>query len=538
MKDQDRQRILESRIHAMLDGTISEEDFHHLEDELSASPESRQLYYQYTALHQGLEFRLSRSNNHTGIAGLADARLERQRARTKKYAIFAAAAILIIGLITMQMFFIKQEKPSNIAEVEFAPGTLFTMEHTDDSEASGSLQMAPESRLQVSQGTIELTFPTGVKAIVQGPADMTLHDVDKLYLDTGIGWFEVPDGAEGFTVKTRELNIIDLGTEFGVVSDPDKDDEVHVFKGKVKVEALYGVKKETTLTTGSAVNVRPYGRFQTKQTKLARFMTQLPKTLAHMHWSFDNPQKPLATNTIADAADIDYQIHHQEKSSPAQHFSDGKFGNALSLDGTTSFLETDWPGILGATPRTVAFWLKLPNLRAAEKTPSPTNHLTAVAWGTQQGNEPSSRNINSKWTIHFDYTPNRAPALNISFGGFWYHAPKAELDDNAWHHITVTYSGTSHGSGHPVVQLYIDGKTHPLDPALLQPARIHKDGQVIIDTLEKTPLVIGAAPSARPNELIRTNTYLQAEIDELYIIKGVIDAAAVKRLKETNRLSH
>lgn len=549
---------LESRIQALFDGTITEEEFRHLEDELIANPEARKIYYQYASLQQSLEFRLSRTNTQSGVPGLADARLAQQRTRSRRFAVFTAAALLIITLVTMHLVFVKQSPEQPNVDFASAPGTLFTLTHRDGSQSTNNLYLEPESRLQISQGTVELKFPSGVRAIVQGPADMTLHNKGKLYMSNGTGWFHVPEKARGFTVTTRELNIIDLGTQFGVVSHPEKEDEVHVFKGKVRVEALHGVKKEIILTKNEAIHVKPYGRFTSTSSKEDIFLKTLPKTLPHMHWSFDHSEGLIASNTISDASDINYRLHSTANPSYSGHIIPGQFGNALSLDGIGNYLETNWPGILGSTPRSIAFWFKMPPQRSPENIPTPFTR-TIIGWGTQRSGDLS--NHNSKWSIHLDYTLNRYPMLNISFGGFWYYSPDIELDDNRWHHITVTYSGepskqlepitrlhfkdkpTQGGQDakhyrKPVLKLYVNGEECAIESAAYQPVRTHKDGQIIINTMEKTPLVIGATLSRDRQKLIEPNQFIKAQIDELYIIEGVITKESAQHLMKVNKLTH
>ena len=424
---------LESRIQSLLDGSITEIEFQHLDDELTANPEARQVYYRYVALHQGLEYRLSRASSaaaHAGepaLHGLAESRLQRQRTRARRWAMLSAAALVVISLVSMRFYFVEQEAPSAPLEFSTSPGTLFTLSHDQDQGATDSLHLDTESRLQISQGTVELKFASGVRAIVQGPADITLHKENQLYMDTGIAWFHVPENARGFTVLTRELKIIDLGTKFGVLSDPQVDDEVHVFKGKVQVKALHGVKKETTLTTNQASMVRPYGRFHTIVPRPDVFLTALPKNLPHLHWSFDDADSLLTTHTLINTPEVVSRVHASSNPSTTANLTQGVFGKALSLDGISDYLETDWPGILGNHPRSVAFWLKMPTRRDAENKPEASN--TIIGWGQQQDWDPSNVKTNSKWTIHLAYPKGQHPLLHISYGGFWYSSPDAILED-------------------------------------------------------------------------------------------------------------
>ncbi len=88
---------------------------------------------------------------------------------------------------------------------------------------------------------MELEFASGVRGIVRGPADLTLQREDLLDLANGTAWFEVPADAVGFKVNTPDLILTDLGTEFGIISESNFLDEVHVFDGKVEVRNRYGL---------------------------------------------------------------------------------------------------------------------------------------------------------------------------------------------------------------------------------------------------------------------------------------------------------
>jgi len=530
---------LESRIQSLLDGTITEIEFQHLDDELTANPEARQIYYNYVALHQGLEYRLSRTFNSAAnfgdhaLSGLSESRLHRQRQKTQRWALLSAAALLLISLVTMRFFFIETAPPVTPVDFTVSQGTLITLSH--DREVSDGSHLGVESRLQISQGAVELQFASGVRAIVQGPADITLQEEDLLYMDSGIAWFHVPENARGFTVLTRELKIVDLGTKFGVISDPQIDDEVHVFLGKVKIEALHGMKKETTLTSNQAALVRPYGRFHNPPPQAKTFLTTLPQSLPHLHWSFDDQDELLTTNTLRNPQDIQYQMHTSGNPSGAANLTEGVFGKALSLDGISDYIETDWTGILGDRPRSVAFWIKMPNLRNAKNSPQDSN--TIIAWGKQQDWDSENVKINSKWTIHLRYLENQPPTLHISYGGFWYFSPDIILDDNIWHHVAVTYESQSDQTGNPITTLYIDGKVALLKHSGHTPMLRDKDNNIPIDTIDSTPLVIGAELSRDPEHFVRNHQFLQAEIDELFIIEGSIDLDDVLQLMKSNRLA-
>lgn len=264
-----------------LDNDLSEFEFSQLELHLIESAEARAYYRSQSQLHAllGLELNKSQaSQNQLAKPVISmDQVILLQKKKTLKIAAMAAAAMVLFTLLSLQLLFI--DKPASPLAFKTSPSTIFTLTHATSEEAPSGMILHTGSRLKLEQGSVELSFGTGVKSIVIAPADMTLHDDNKLYLNQGTAWFQVPKGAEGFTVKTKELNIVDLGTEFGVIATPDNYDELHVFKGKVQVTALRARKESDTLTAGQARRVGMIGRLVSVKPEIEKFLTDLPTSL-------------------------------------------------------------------------------------------------------------------------------------------------------------------------------------------------------------------------------------------------------------------
>ena len=117
-----------------------------------------------------------------------------------------------------------------------------------------------DQHLSLQSGFVELAFRDGAKVILEGPAEFTLQNSNKGYLDRGKLVANVPKSAIGFTICTTHANVIDLGTQFGLEAFVDKAIEVHVFDGRVQLELL-GPKgtllDKNTLVKGQAVRVGP-----------------------------------------------------------------------------------------------------------------------------------------------------------------------------------------------------------------------------------------------------------------------------------------
>lgn len=127
----------------------------------------------------------------------------------------------------------------------------------------------------------------------------------------------------------------------------------------------------------------------------------------------------------------------------------GRFGQALELSAHGGHLITDWPGVSGTAARTVMLWFKV----------SPDTDLTRnpaiVSWG-----DPTVPNGTWKLLLHQDSI--RGPAVpRISFGDHGYDSPLG-VNDGAWHHLSMSFSGRMGDDGHPELAIHVDGTNQPL----------------------------------------------------------------------------
>ncbi|GAA5497052.1 hypothetical protein Rhal01_03240 [Rubritalea halochordaticola] len=514
-------------IHKMFDGVITPEEFAQLQAEMKRGSAVRELYYEYAAMEQRLQFRLGRHAAQAGVAGLSELRLIRQRKRTIKVASLTALAASILLAIGLSLLFIK-DTPQQL-EYAYAPGTKYELTHAEGTgEVDGPL-MKMGSRMVVTQGTVELKFESGVRAVISAPADMTLLSGSVLQMPEGRAWFDVPREAIGFKVLTKEMEVVDLGTTFGVVSDPSSGDEVHVFQGKVRVSTLAGEKAIQELSVGEAVLANPRGELSKIEDQEGSFLTELPQALPHVHFSFDQEDEFMSDDTLTGVDDLSYQCHGARP-----QLREGVFGKALQLNGQDNFLETNWRGVMGDKPRSVLFWIRMPEARKGRDVEQGSH--TIVGWGMQRSGSTMENKFNNKWTIHLDYSPNRYPMLNISFGGFWYYFPGVVLDDDQWHHVAVIYTGESDEKGLPVLKLYLDGVAVPITDSNVTSWEklLDAQGRVMVKTLEKSPMSVGARLSREADESYHQEGFLRAGIDELYVVEGVVDEETVLSLMKQN----
>jgi hypothetical protein len=110
----------------------------------------------------------------------------------------------------------------------------------------------------LSAGSVELAFPIGATAIVEGPAVFRVCGSDCLAVDAGRCSVHAPDGAEGFRVETPATRVIDRGTRFVVSVGETADTEVQVIEGAADlVSTQASASTPLALTAGEAAHIDP-----------------------------------------------------------------------------------------------------------------------------------------------------------------------------------------------------------------------------------------------------------------------------------------
>jgi hypothetical protein len=152
-----------------------------------------------------------------------------------------AATILVATLIYGVFGYLawdlrSKSSSSGLAAVAF-------VDETTDVQWSSETRHAPEHSpiraselLKIDSGLVSLKLVRGTNLLIEGPATWSIDDENSATLYSGKLVARVPTPAIGFTVDTPTLQIVDLGTEFGVVADADGQTQVEVFEGKVDVK--------------------------------------------------------------------------------------------------------------------------------------------------------------------------------------------------------------------------------------------------------------------------------------------------------------
>jgi hypothetical protein len=88
-------------------------------------------------------------------------------------------------------------------------------------------------RVAVKSGRVKITYDCGAEVVLEGPCDYWIHGPMAGYLTLGRITAHVPRRAFSFAILSPEVDMVDLGTSFGVdVADGGRT-ELHVFEGEV-----------------------------------------------------------------------------------------------------------------------------------------------------------------------------------------------------------------------------------------------------------------------------------------------------------------
>ena len=164
-------------------------------------------------------------------------------------------------------------------------------------------RLHPGQRLELAAGLVEITFDDGAAVVLEGPATFDVRTRGEARLHEGRLAAIVPERAQGFQVATSRVNVIDLGTEFGLMAEPEGATEVHVFNGLVKAQLLdeSGNQVRTVeLNTSEGARIQPavaeVARIPARDDEFVRSLSVAPGPHdgLYAYDGFNYPAGPLA----------------------------------------------------------------------------------------------------------------------------------------------------------------------------------------------------------------------------------------------------
>ncbi|MBX3435518.1 MAG: FecR domain-containing protein [Pirellulales bacterium] len=245
------------------DGVLTEPERQRLNELLLQGVELRAAYLQYIALHSSLK---TTAGNQAAqgieefaarLSALAQPSLVELRGRPRSSATArwrSRAAMIGLALIPAAMYLASSRTderrqatsavPDDRASAPrkaIAAGPLVRVHRVsadarwqDPNESyAAQADIREGGALHLAQGEVELTYETGVRLLLIGPAEFTVCDGGGRLRRGGL-MATVPEAGQGFTIEMPNGKVVDLGTQFGVVVDDFGVSEVSVFEGKVE----------------------------------------------------------------------------------------------------------------------------------------------------------------------------------------------------------------------------------------------------------------------------------------------------------------
>ena len=502
----------DDRIWRLFDGDLTPEEFTGLEQHLEESPEARARFLEHVDLHNLLDQKFatpdSVARSMKGWVSV-DLLVSRQRRRSARYSLLAAAAVLVLLGVVLSIIFVPE--PAPLVTFRTSEDALLSVSHpTANQEDPKPGTLAKGSRLELRQGVVELTLASGVTVLVEAPADLTLNEEDRIHQHLGRARFRVPAGASGFQVQTPDLLIRDLGTEFGVLSSNENPDEVHVFKGKVEVTHRHSLRK-TELLTGRVARVAgPTGLLGPTPLRPEEFLESLLPRIPYLRFSFDamDGETIPVEGDHPDVPAFAAWWRHGRADPDKPPLVPGKFGKAFRFNGTGDHIKTNWPGISGRAARSFAVWLRLPANKPDLKRGS------ILVWG-------DTGEFGGKFDVSWNFNPDfgQVGALRITCGP-GYVVGTTDLRDGRWHHLAVVFGCEPDPQTRMPVRLYVDGVAEQASRWRFFTPYTTPGWNA--NTQMSIGLFLDASGIPRGT--------MQGELDELYIFSGILTEEGIKRL--------
>lgn len=487
-------REIEQAIQEAFDGSLDETRAAVLRQVMKSSPEVLARYCEQALLESELRRHAAGRNKIPGSiparVRLAERLVQRRQVLVS---LLSAAAVLLVAGIVLRLVWVNRDLP--LAGIEVSPGSLLT--HNGN-------KLARNTPVVLDQGVARLTIQPGIEAVIEGPATFQLHEGNRFELSSGHAWFRVSDESRGFRVVGPDLEVVDLGTEFGIDQREDQEPQVHVMKGRVEALARGGNRQKVELTAGQAVRLKPNGRWQALAADAAKFRKHLPRRLPELAMKFDR----IEDSDLALEGDILGASNATARVKGPARLVPGVSGSALEFKGDGTHVETTWPGISGSAPRTVSLWCRLPRGTRFQTAPP------LVWWG-----DPAL-GWNRKFKVAVITRADGNTVMRTSFGDTQVDGTTG-LADGKWHHLAVVYQSND-ADGVPRLRFYVDGREEPIHP----PSQTGAVIETAVSGHQTGTMGIGRYELSAQGR----NPYLVGTIDELKIFAGALGGDEIRSL--------
>jgi ferric-dicitrate binding protein FerR (iron transport regulator) len=421
---------------ALADGRITEAERTELNRRLAESDEARRFYVRFASLGASL----------SGYAAEQQCEAAPAPRKVVKFPVkwTAGIAALAASIAAMLAYWKEDPAPGKPEPTSVAWLTGATDARWTDAAAAPEPGDAIErgQRLDLKSGLAEVTFDSGARVVLEGPASLDVASAWTADLRKGAITASAPQEAAGFRVENAAVQVTQLGGDVRIEADGSGNAEVLSLRGSAETSSR-GAKLLLKDRQARRFARDGVSTVADVEAKFSRVSARAPinrkgRPVRFAHWSFNSMT---GGNFMADTSGFEPAALRLERGSAkgADLFlHTGRWQRALTFDGLT-FATGRLPA---STPRLIATWLKI-------APDAPLDEGEAIlALGAK------ARGLRVAWNRE----PERGPlgALRTEHDGTTIIG-STSLRDGRWHHVAVMVVGNKK-AGRPEVRQYVDGR--------------------------------------------------------------------------------
>tara|TARA_R110000850_G_scaffold4202_7_gene19547 strand:- start:752 stop:2371 length:1620 start_codon:yes stop_codon:yes gene_type:complete len=434
---------------------------------LSDFPEARRRFSEQAFLISALEDELKGEArfNATKAASLIPFRKSHGRLR----AAIGVAAALVVGCVFLWLRPGSDPDAYEVAhhqQERLDRGVAVLMEALDvawEGEAMEVGEIIEPGSLKLKSGVVQLEFYSGASLVMEGEVDLEIVSAEHCILHHGGLRAVVPLQARGFRIESEEVTLIDLGTEFGMRVDREKNTQVHVFDGLVRLEDGIGpeaVPIDREVTEGQALRVSSGGGLEEIAMDQESFLTidRLAERVRDRGGKTFRRWEAFSKQLQRDAGLVAYFPFDQSD-------SESRLLSGLILEESQSgaIVGSEWRN--GRWKHKSSLKFRRPSDRVRIQIPGSFPSLTLLAWIRIDGleNDCNSILMSNGWfgegQVHWQIRSSGELAFAVfapkDMGAqtMWRSTPVfSPADHGQWRHVAVTYDAEAMQVSH-----FLDG---------------------------------------------------------------------------------
>jgi hypothetical protein len=259
------EKLLQVLLDPILDSTGSDADRREISRLIDRNPELMPSLIEQLRIHSFLQWQCHEIRVcDSPISQSADELITDEKSRLGPTIIgrpawtglIAATFIIVVGIVAWWQSGIKTNHDPTVAEIVDEKSVVWS----DKTTAVVDGRAVRAGRLEFVSGELTLRFRSGATIVFRGAASVRIETDMLVLLDQGHATAQVPEWAKGFTIKTADVEVVDLGTQFGVMARADHTTDVVIFEGQVDVKPTGGSQStQRRLNQGEAARINSRG---------------------------------------------------------------------------------------------------------------------------------------------------------------------------------------------------------------------------------------------------------------------------------------